>query len=168
MKNDSSKKIQDLTVTIAVDNTPEEAFAAINDVRGWWTGDIEGPTGELGGEFTYRYQTFHYSKQKVTELVPGKRVVWLVVDSRLEFVADKDEWTGTRMIFDIALKGGKTEITFTHAGLVPTQECYGACSKAWGSLVGDKLRALISAGKGAPNGEKETRTSIKGPARARA
>ena len=144
MNNDSKTELQDLTITISVDQTPEQVFEAINDVRGWWSGDIEGPTDVLQCEFSYRYEDFHFSKQKVTELVPGKRVVWLIVDSNLSFVADKHEWNGTRIIFDIARKGDKTEVRFTHAGLVPAHQCYGDCSRAWGSYIRGSLRNRIA------------------------
>ena len=82
-------KSQNLTFTITVDQTPEEAFAAINNVRGWWSGEIDGNTDTLAAEWSYRYKDIHYSKQRITELVPGRRVVWLVVDSYLNFVEDK-------------------------------------------------------------------------------
>jgi hypothetical protein len=84
------------TSSFTVDQTPEEAFAAINDVRGWWSGEIEGPTDKLGSEFSYRYKDVHYSKQKITELIPGKKVVWLVLDSYLSFIEDKGEWKARR------------------------------------------------------------------------
>ena len=149
--NNSSSKNRDFTTTISVEQTPEEAFEAITNVRGWWSGDIEGPTDALEGEFTYRYEDLHYSKQKVTELVPGKKVVWLIVDSHLAFVEDKHEWNGSMVVFDIARKGDKTEVRFTHTGLVPAHECYGACSNAWGSYIRGSLRRLITTGHGQLN-----------------
>jgi hypothetical protein len=142
---------KNFTTTFTVNQTPEEAFAAINNVRGWWSGEIEGSTDRLGDEFTYRYKDVHYSKQKITELIPGKKVVWLVLDSQLNFVSDKSEWNGTEITFEIAQKDDKTEIHFTHVGLVPDYECYGACSNAWGSYINGSLRSLITTGKGEPN-----------------
>jgi hypothetical protein len=138
---------EDITYTILVDQTPEEAFNAINNVREWWTGDIEGSTDKLNGEFTYRYKDFHYSKQKITEFIPGKKVVWLITDSSLEFLKKKDEWVGTKVIFDITKKGDKTEVRFTHLGIVPSIECYDKCSNAWGSYVNGSLKNLITKGK---------------------
>jgi hypothetical protein len=148
-------KNQDLTYTFTVDQSPEEAFAAINNVRGWWSGEIEGETDKLGAVFTYRYKDIHMSKHKLTEFIPGKKVEWLVLDSFLSFVKDKIEWNGTRVEFEISTKGKQTEVRFTHVGLVPQHECFGACSNAWGSYVNGSLRNLIATGKGSPN-KKET------------
>ena len=139
------------TATFAVDQTPEEVFAAINDVRGWWSGDIEGDTDKLGDEFTYRYEDVHYSVQRITESIPGKKVVWLILDSYLSFVEDTTEWNGTTVTFDITDKGGQTELRFTHVGLVPEYECFENCSSAWGFYVNGSLRNLITTGSGQPN-----------------
>lgn len=132
------------STTILVDQTPAQAYAAIANVTGWWTGEHTGAAAELGAALTYRYKTMHFSKHEVTEAVPGKRLVWKVTDSRLDFIRDKQEWTGTNITFDIAKKGDQTEIKFTHDGLTPDHECYGACAGAWTSLIGDKLRTLIA------------------------
>jgi uncharacterized protein YndB with AHSA1/START domain len=144
-------KQQNFTASITVDQTPEEVFKAINNVRGWWSGEIEGETDKLGGEFTYRYKDMHRSRQKITEFIPGKRIVWHVTDAELGFAKNKTEWKGTDIIFEIARKGGKTELQFTHAGLIPAFECYGGCSGAWGALVETNLRKLIATGRNQPD-----------------
>jgi hypothetical protein len=142
---------QNFTTTFSVDQTPDEAFAAIINVRGWWSGEIEGRTDKLGEEFTYRYKDIHYSKQKITELIPAKKVVWLVLDSSLNFVENKTEWNGSKITFEIAKNGYKTEVHFTHVGLIPDFECYNDCSSAWGFYINTSLRSLITTGTGQPN-----------------
>jgi len=142
---------QNFTTTILVDQSPQAVFAAINNVRGWWSGQIDGNTDKAGSEFTYRYKDVHRSKQKITELVPGKRIVWRVVDSDLSFINKRSEWTGTDIVFDISKKGQKTEVRFTHAGLAPEIECYGSCSNAWSMLIKGNLQNLIATGKNQPD-----------------
>jgi hypothetical protein len=142
---------KDYTTSFLVDGTSEQVFAAINNVRGWWSGEIDGRTDKLGAEFTYRYQDVHRSTQRITELVPGKKVVWHVLDAKINFVKDKAEWNGTDIIFEITKKSDKTEFRFTHVGLVPAIECYGKCAGAWGFYISDSLRSLITTGKGDPN-----------------
>lgn len=144
-------KTNSFSTTLLVDQTPEEAFQAINDVRGWWSGEIEGDTSGLGAIFTYRYKDAHRSQQKITEFISGKKVVWHVLDSQLNFVEEKSEWNGTDIVFEISEKGGKTEVHFAHEGLVPQYECFGSCSNAWGALINGNLRKLIATGKVQPD-----------------
>ena len=142
---------QDFTATFSVDQTPEEVFATINDVRSWWTGEIDGRTDVLGGEFTYTHQDIHRTTHKITELVPGQRVVWRVTASHLSSFANKQEWDGTDIVFDIAKNGDKTEVRFTHVGLAPAVECYDRCSRAWSYFITDSLKKRILAGKREPS-----------------
>jgi activator of Hsp90 ATPase-like protein len=155
-------KTKNFTTTILVDQTPQEAFDAINDVRGWWSGEIEGSTDTLGAQWTYSYKKVHRTTQKITELVPGKKIVWHVTDSQINFVRDKSEWDGTEIVFEIAKKDEKTEIRFTHVGLVPTIECYDGCSGAWGFYVNESLRDLIAKGRGQPNPDERRPRLAKG------
>jgi hypothetical protein len=146
---------KDYNTSFTVDQSPEQVFDAINNVRAWWSGEIHGHTDKLGAEFTYRYQDLHRSTQKITQLVRGKKVVWHVLDAKINFVKDKDEWNGTDIVFEITRKGDKTELRFTHVGLGPAIECYGKCAGAWGFYINESLRNLIATGRGDPN-EKET------------
>jgi hypothetical protein len=139
------------TTSFTVEQSPQQVFDAIIDVRGWWSGDIEGPTDQLGAEFSYRYKDIHRSTQRITELVPGKKVTWLITDARLNFVKNRSEWNGTQVEFAIGRRAGKTLVRFTHVGLVPSFECYGACSGGWSSYVKESLRQLITSGRGEPN-----------------
>jgi len=140
------------TTTFTVDRTPTEAFDAITDVRGWWSEEIDGPTDQVGAEFTYRYEHVHRCRIRVTDAVPDRKVSWLVVDNYFNFTADETEWTGTTIHFDIAERDGRTEVRFTHQGLVPAEECYEICSTAWGFYVNGSLQSLITAGVGQSNG----------------
>lgn len=137
------------TTTFRVDQSPEAAFAAIIDPRAWWSGTFEGDSDAIGSEFTYRYADLHYSRQRVAELIAGRRVAWRVIDAELNFVSDRTEWTGTTITFDIVRVGGQTEVTFTHVGLKPEVECYDTCTDAWSSLIQGSLKQLIETGMGA-------------------
>lgn len=141
----------DLTISFLVDQTPEESFNAVNNVKGWWTENMKGDSLQQGDEFEVRFGDVHYSRHKLTEVIPGKKVVWLTTDSRLNFVEDKNEWTGTSIIFDISKQGSQTEVRFTHQGLMPGVACYDACSNAWGSYISGSLQGLITTGKGQPS-----------------
>ena len=144
-------KTKSFTTSFMVEQSPHEVFEAINNVRAWWPGTLEGRTDALGAEFTYRFEDFHHSTQKITEFIPGRRVTWHVSRSKINFVKDKDEWTGTDMVFDIGRKDGQTELRFTHRGLVPILQCYEGCSGAWDTYVGNSLRDLITTGKARPD-----------------
>ena len=109
-----------------VDQTPKEVFNAINNVRGWWSEEIEGGTDKLNDEFDYHYEDVHSCKMKLIEVIPDKKVVWLVLDNYFNFTKDKSEWKDTKIIFEISKKDNKTQLHFTHQGLVPEYECYEA------------------------------------------
>jgi len=142
---------QSFTTTIVVDKTPKEAFDAINNVRGWWSQQVDGGTQHLNDEFTYRRLDLHSCRMKLIEVVPNKKVVWLTLENNFNFTHDQSEWIGTKPIFEISEKDSKTEIRFTHEGLVPGHECYNICHDAWSFYIQKSLHNLIMTGKGEPN-----------------
>jgi len=140
-----------LNITLSFDQTPAQVFAAINDVRGWWSANLEGSSAHVGDEFRYRHGDIHDSSQRVIEAVPGKKVEWLVTDARLSFTKDKREWVGTHVQFEIVPTARGSELRFTHLGITPESECFDRCSKGWGFYVGTSLKELIANGVGQPD-----------------
>ncbi len=139
------------TRTITVDRTAEEAFAAINNPRAWWSAEITGDTANLGDAFVFDVPDVHRCTMTVTELVADRKVVWHVSDCHITFVKDTAEWDGTEVVFEVSTKDdGRTEIRFTHEGLVPGVECYDNCSDGWNTYVTGSLRSLITTGQGDP------------------
>jgi hypothetical protein len=138
------------TAIIEVDKTPEEAFKSINNISGWWTEKLEGDSENLNGIFTIHFSAESFVTHKLIEVVPNKKVVWLVTDCFLPWFADKTEWTSTKMSFEILMEGDKTQIIFTHIGLVPEVECYDMCIKGWDQYIKGSLFKLITEGAGEP------------------
>lgn len=140
----------DLTKTFTVAATPLEVYDTINDVRAWW-GGLVGRPDAVGEEWVYFVPDIHFSKFRTTELEPGKRIAWLVTDSELSFLKDKQEWTGTTVEFDLTEIDGGTRVVFTHRGLTPDVECFEVCDLAWTEYIVGSLRNHILTGTGAPN-----------------
>lgn len=141
----------DFNTTFSVEQTPNEVFNAINNVRGWWSENIEGGTDKLNDEFTYQFTDIHKCTMKLIAVIPNKKVVWLVLNNYFNFTEDKNEWTGTQIEFEISEKENKTQLHFTHKGLVPSYECYDICFKSWHTYINNSLYSLITTGKGQPN-----------------
>ncbi|QFY09903.1 SRPBCC domain-containing protein [Nonomuraea phyllanthi] len=152
-----------LTATMTVDRTPDEVFAAVTNVRGWWNENLIGDTAvlldefvftddsERAGEFAQGKEGIRFARFQLTEVVPGRRMVWHVVDSYLTFVDDHDEWTGTNVIFDITTDAQGTTLHFTHEGLTAGEsECFEACSRGWTFYITTSLPQLITTGVGRP------------------
>ncbi|WP_328387857.1 SRPBCC family protein [Nocardia sp. NBC_00416] len=151
-----------LTATITVDRTPDEVFAAVTDVRGWWSENLIGATTGLHDEFVFtddcKYagetaqekKGIRFSRFRLTEVVRGERMVWHVLDSYLTFVDDRHEWTDTDVVFDIAATPEGTTLHFTHEGLTAASECFEACSRGWTFYITTSLPQLIATGAGQP------------------
>ena len=148
----------DFTTTILVEQTSKQVFDAVNNVRGWWSEEIEGSTDKLNEEFNYHYEDVHRCKMKITELIPNKKVVWDVLENYFKFTKDKSEWTGNKIVFEITEKDNKTELRFTQLGLISEYECYEICSDSWRNYIQNSLRSLITDGKGKPNGKGKPQT----------
>ncbi|PXY27745.1 SRPBCC family protein [Prauserella muralis] len=152
-----------LTATMTVDRTPDEVFLAITNVRGWWSENLIGDSaalhdefvftddGEYPGEAARSGDGIRFARFQVTEVVPGRRVRWHVVDSELTFIDDRDEWTGTDVVFEITGGSQGTTVHFTHEGLTAGESaCFEACSRGWTFYITTSLPQLVTTGAGQP------------------
>jgi hypothetical protein len=130
---------------IEVTNSPAEIFKRItDDVAKWWGGkDFSGRSLNINDEFIVNHPRAHYSKQKLIEVIPGKKVVWLVTESKLSWLKNQEEWTNTKMIFEISTKSHSNLLHFTHEGLVSEKESFARCSEGWNMVIKDWLYTLI-------------------------
>lgn len=139
---------ENFTTTILVGQSPSEVFKAINNPRAWWSEEIEGNPDEINDEWTYHFEDNHRSKMKTIEVIPDKKVVWLVEENHFKFTKNPTEWTGNKITFEISKQGNNTQVVFTQIGLVPTYECYNVCRDAWTGFIQKSLKSLITTGKG--------------------
>jgi hypothetical protein len=141
-------KNKSYTVSIGVAKSPKEVFGDIQCVSKWWSKDYKGSSEKLNDEFVICHPDLHYSKQKLIEVIPDLKMVWLVTDSTLNWLQkDKHEWTNTRMVFEITSQGDKALLQFVHEGLVPEKECYAMCAQGWDFVIKNCLFNLITVGK---------------------
>lgn len=141
---------QDYTASITVPASAQEVFNSINSVSKWWTDELEGSSTKLNDAFTVHFGDVHVSTQKIVELVPGKKIAWLVTGSHLSFIKNKQEWNNTIIHFDMVQQGNNTQVHFRHAGLVPQVECFKDCSKGWDYYFKGSLFKFLTEGKGTP------------------
>jgi hypothetical protein len=142
-------KKQDYNAGITVNATAEEAFNAINNVRGWWTTSFEGQSEKLNDIFIVRFGETSITV-KIIELIPYKKIGWHVIDCYKHWLKDKKEWKDTKMLWEISTENNETQIKFTHIGLVPGIECYKGCEGAWNFYLNESLFKLLTEEKGVP------------------
>ena len=126
----------------------DEASKKISNVPGWWGVTFEGSAENQGDQFVIKMGGESFFNFTVTELVPGKRLVWEITDCYMPWYEDKKEWANTRLIFDLSENDGETELHFTHEGLTPEVDCYKDCQKGWTHWIRNSLFSYFTTGQG--------------------
>lgn len=140
-------KTDNFTYSFTTSKPIDNVFSQLLNVKQWWTGlyeeTIKGKSSEVGDEFNFKAGGgAHDSTQRLVELVPGKKITWLVTESELSFLKHPGEWTGTQFGFELSPAAKGTKVTFTHQGLTPHIECYGACSAGWTGYLDNLKKSL--------------------------
>ena len=134
--------------SITAEISADKAIKMISNVSGWWGVTFTGSAEKQGDEFVVKMTGDSFFNFTVIELIPGKRMVWLVTDCYMPWYSDKKEWANTRLIFDLAENHGVTELNFTHEGLTPDVECYKDCEPGWTHWIQTSLFSYLTSGKG--------------------
>jgi hypothetical protein len=142
-------KNKNYSATIKVSAAPEAAFEKIAKVNGWWAKKFTGKALHENDTFKVTFgETF--VDFKITEAIPGKKIVWHVTDCYLDWINNKKEWSGTQVVWELTTENGGTQIKMTHEGLFPGVECYNDCEVGWNGHVKESLLAFINENKGQP------------------
>jgi hypothetical protein len=141
---------QDYHSNITADITPEETFDKISRVNEWWSTNLEGSSSKLRDVFTVHFKSGDWYKIKIDELIPGKKIVWDVIDAEQTWHEDRKEWTGTKIIWEISPVKNGSKVSMTHLGLIPEFECYDKCTMGWDWLMQKSITSLLTEGKGLP------------------
>ena len=134
----------DILHRVAFRASPQAAYKALtarDDLAAWWTTDTRGGSA-VGEVIHFQFGDKGFFDMKVLELVPGRRVLWQVVDG-------PKEWIGTRVRFELSRDGDYTTLLFTHEGWKEPVEFMHHCSTKWGIFL-MSLKSLVETGKGAP------------------
>ena len=141
---------QDYSIRIEASVPVDEAFAGIQNVAAWWTKSFTGQARQAGDAFSVRFGST-FVDFSVANVVPEQQIVWQVASSSLPWLKNPDEWTGTRVVWDLSRTGTTTQIRMTHIGLAPQVECYGQCEAGWDFFVGQSLHQLLTQHQGMPD-----------------
>lgn len=118
-----------------------EALASIGGLAGWWTQETEGES-VVGGQIRFTFGHKGFFLMRVLDLVPGRKVLWEVLDG-------PEEWIGTKVRFELDQRGDYTVVLFKHEGWREPVEFMHHCSTKWAMFL-MSLKSLVETGKGQP------------------
>lgn len=142
--------------TISVSARPQEVYRALTTgYESWWTTTGGKGFRAVGDRVKFTFPPLvSYWTFEAEVLDAGKRVELLCVDAYHELSdkpqAPKDEWLGSRMIFRIEASANKTDVHFTHQGLMANLNCYEVCEQGWDHFFVDSLAVYLNTGVGKP------------------
>src|SRR5450432_4108133 len=140
-------KNNDFISSISARISADQAIIRICNVPQWWGITFSGSSEKQNDKFIVKMGGDSFFNFIVEELIPGKRVIWLVTDCNMPWYADKKEWANTRLIFEVTENNGLTDLNFKHEGLTPEVECYNDCAPGWTHWIKTSLFSYFTIGK---------------------
>jgi hypothetical protein len=139
---------QNFNSSISVSISADEAIKKISNVSGWWGVAFSGKSEKQNDHFVIKMGGDSFFDFTVAELIPAKRIGWVVTDCNMPWYADKKEWASTKLIFEVTENDGVATVNFTHEGLTPEVECYKDCAPGWTHWIKTSLFSYFTTGEG--------------------
>ncbi|CTQ55594.1 hypothetical protein LP7551_04137 [Roseibium album] len=143
----------DYSKTITIDATPDAAHQALTkDISLWWSEELAVHEGSFTIGFGETKKTFNTILPASIE--SGFEIAWICTAANLLHpdVGNPEEWVGTRIVWNVKLDGGTTNVTLTHVGLNETLQCHDICVRGWDHFFLDSFQAYLTTGQGNPFG----------------
>jgi uncharacterized protein YndB with AHSA1/START domain len=103
-----------------------EVFLAVSSPSGldaWWTKSSSG-VAELGAGYELFFGPGYDWRARVSRCTPNAVF-------ELELILAEDDWTGTRIAFDLEERDGATQVSFAHLGWPESNEHFRVSSFCW-------------------------------------
>lgn len=117
----------DIRHSISIAAPAERVYPLVASVKGftlWWAEDV---TDNSNGTLELGF----FNRATVYRLAPVRMKASLV-----EWQCETgQEWSGTRLIFEITAQGGNTLLHFTHADWKSETQYFISCNTVWGELM---------------------------------
>ena|ERR1700680_429621 len=130
----------DIRHSLQISAPPEAVHPLVSTAAGlakWWAADVSEMNGAVELGF-FNKQTVYRLKEQVNST--PNHVEWLCETGQ--------EWTGTRVIFELRVSGSGTLLRITHAGWHSETDYFVSCNTVWGELT----FRLKAAAEGKPRG----------------
>lgn len=143
--------MHDYQKSIEVQKPADEVYDAITKhISDWWSNDLTGSARDAGDCFTIAFGKTKKTME-ISEVIPNQKVVWTCVQAYIDMssLANKSEWTGTQLIWQLNTEHRNTTLTFLHKGLNQNLQCYNVCETGWNTFLAS-LESYLKTGKGNP------------------
>ena len=119
----------DIKHSIQIDAAPQLVHPLVASAEGfsrWWAADVteDKTTGNVELGFFNRATVYGLH---LVPLAAPRQAHWLCHTGK--------EWSGTRLLFDLAEQNGKTLLRFTHADWQAETDYFVSCTTTWGELM---------------------------------
>ena len=138
----------DFNCSITANINATDATTKIGNLPEWWGVGYAGSSEKPNDTFVIKMGGESFFNFTVEEIIPGKKVVWMVTDCYMPWYNDKKEWTDTKLVFTLNEDNGVTNLNFIHEGLTPEIDCFKDCSTGWTHWIKKSLFSYLTTGKG--------------------